>query len=117
MFDLLTQPETKLTKPFNPKDYLNNLPSVSPRVFEEYFWGKQFGIIQKRGMVWKYNNPWLYPANEFEMLKTIVTAELYAQAHLVSKPNKITMPEVSQATKQNNMLREKMWQQHLAGNK
>jgi hypothetical protein len=69
---LFTRPETKDKKPKDPKEALRGLGPVSQQAIDDYFWGRTFGRVEGKEMVWKYGNPWRYPMDEFNQLKTII---------------------------------------------
>jgi hypothetical protein len=64
---------TNGNKQDDPKDRLKGLAGLTPEFFEDFIWGLEFGAFQHdKHIIWKYGNPWLYPADEFQMLKTAV---------------------------------------------
>jgi hypothetical protein len=40
----------------------------------DFNWGLRWGRLEKTGFIFKYGNPWNYPAQEFEELKTLTLA-------------------------------------------
>jgi hypothetical protein len=70
---LLTKADPKGNSQGDPKDIVKGLANITPDFFEDFVWGLEFGAFQhEKHIIWKYGNPWLYPADEFQMLKTAV---------------------------------------------
>ena len=73
--ELFTKPKTRADKEkeADPKEALKDTAPITPEFFTDFLLGLEFGSFEKQhNFKWKYGQPWLYPANEFEMLKTAV---------------------------------------------
>jgi hypothetical protein len=105
---LLTQQEPKDKKSLVPKELIADLHPITIDFFQDYIWSKRFGRKAKEeGIIWKYNNPWLYPKAEFEMLKTMIIIEdvIVLNAQQLAKNAKADIAaalKVSEAQKEQN---------------
>jgi hypothetical protein len=113
---LLTKPEIKDSKPKDPKEALKGLASVSEQALDDYYWCKVFGRAEGKPIVWKYDNPFRYPTDEFEQLKTIilVMAAVEEEKERSAKIIKHDRPELPEDVKQKKLLRANLFHQAMS---
>jgi hypothetical protein len=63
------------------------LAHVSAQALDDYYWCRIFGKVEGKSMVWKYGNPWRYPTDEFEQLKTIILTTFAADEFKLNLKN------------------------------
>jgi hypothetical protein len=116
LYDLLTAPQAKSTKPFDPKERLKGLVSIEPAVLEEFLWGRRFGKIQKQGMVWKHGSPYLYPKHEFEQIKAIILVMEAAEEEKERSERiiKHDRPELPEDVRQKKLLRASLFHRAMS---
>lgn len=64
---------------------MKGLAHVSAQAIDDFLWGRKFGKIEGKEIVWKYGNPYLYPTDEFEQLKTIILATFAAEEFISNR--------------------------------
>lgn len=79
-----------------PEEVAATLVPIQREVLDDFTWGRKFGKVAKEGMVWKYGNPWRYPAHELAQLKSIIIGYELAEEKLITI-SRTTMPDVTGA--------------------
>jgi hypothetical protein len=108
-----TTPGSGVTKRQDPKEVFNGLPGMTSEFLEDFMAGIEFGSFERQtNFKWKHGNPWLYPYDEFLMLKTAIRGFALAGEKVLEKSRKpkIVMPE---ADSQKSISREKAYQEFL----